>query len=88
MARGWESKSVESRIEEKKEEAESRKAALAITRLTDAEIAAEREIEMLQLSRTRVQKDLDSAKNPRYRVQLEAALKHLDEKLNAITRKA
>jgi len=88
MARGWESKSVESRIEEKKEEAESRKAARATIPLSEAEVMAKREVEMLQLSRIRVQKDLDSSTNPRYRAQLEAALKHLDEKLNAIKRKA
>ncbi|HWE53130.1 MAG TPA: hypothetical protein VG273_25285 [Bryobacteraceae bacterium] len=43
---------------------------------------------MLQLSRTRVLKDLGAAMNPRYRAQLEAALKHLDAKLSALTRKA
>jgi hypothetical protein len=81
MARGWESKSVESRIESKREEAESKKAARSITPLTEAEVASKREIEMLELSRTRVLADLARATNPRYRVQLEAALKHLDAKL-------
>ncbi len=81
MARGWESKSVESRIESKREEAESRKAARSIPPLTDAEVASKREIEMLELSRTRVLADLARATNPRYRAQLEAALKHLDAKL-------
>jgi hypothetical protein len=83
MARGWESKSVESRIESKREEAESKRTARALTPLTEAEQSDRREIEMLELSRTRVRKDLDSATNPRYRAQLEAALKHLDAKLSA-----
>jgi len=44
-------------------------------------VASKREIEMLELSRTRVLADLATATNPRYRAQLEAALKHLDAKL-------
>lgn len=83
MARGWESKSVESRIESKRDEAESKRASRALTPLTEAEMASRRENEMLELSRTRVLADLASAKNPRYRAQLEAALKHLDTKLGA-----
>jgi len=79
MARGWESKSVESQ----REEAESRKAARPVQPLTEAETAAKREIEMLRLSRKRVLTDLAAATNPRYRAQLEAALKHLDAKLGA-----
>jgi hypothetical protein len=35
----------------------------------------------LELSRTRVLKDLDGATHPRCREQLEAALRHLDQKL-------
>jgi len=83
VARGWESKSVESRIESKRQEAESKRTARTVPELTDAEVASRREIEMLELSRTRVLADLASAQNPRYRAQLEAALKHLDTKLGA-----
>ena len=79
MARGWESKSVESQ----REEAESKRTARPATPLTEAEVASKRETEMLELSRTRVLADLSSATNPRYRAQLEAALKHLDAKLGA-----
>jgi hypothetical protein len=40
-----------------------------------------RQRESLQMSRTRVLHDLEAANNPRYKVILEAALKHLDDKL-------
>jgi hypothetical protein len=42
------------------------------------------ERESLELSRTRVLKDLGSATHPRRREQLEAALRHLNEKLAAL----
>ena len=48
------------------------------------ELRRSRERESLHLSRTRVQHDLQAATNPRYRMTLEAALKHLDEKLAAL----
>ena len=76
MARGWESKSVESQIEL----AESSRGRRGV-QLTREQIQTERERESLQLSRTRVLHDLESATNPRYRETLSAALKHLDEKL-------
>lgn len=76
MARGWESKSVESQIEL----AESSRGRRGV-QLTPEQIQTERERESLQLSRIRVLHDLESAKNPRYRETLSAALKHLDEKL-------
>ncbi|HEV2691168.1 MAG TPA: hypothetical protein VGV35_21575 [Bryobacteraceae bacterium] len=40
-----------------------------------------RQRESLQMSRTRVLHDLETASNPGYRKILEAALKHLDGKL-------
>jgi hypothetical protein len=77
MARGWESKSVESQIEA----AEERAALAKATKLTAAEAARVRERESLQLSRTRVLHDIETSKNPAYRVTLEKALKHLDDKI-------
>ncbi len=41
--------------------------------------------ESLQLSRTRVLHDIETSQNPRYRATLEAALKHLDEKIAALS---
>jgi hypothetical protein len=42
------------------------------------------ERQSLELSRTRVIKDLEAATNPRRREQLEAALQHLNRKLAAL----
>ena len=77
MARGWESKSVESQIEE----AQSR---LSVPKNspTPAEAERNRQRDGLLLSRTRVLHDLEAAHNPRYREILGAALKHLDQKLS------
>jgi phage terminase Nu1 subunit (DNA packaging protein) len=78
MARGWESKSVEEQIELAAE-----KAAVLKTKkeVNEAEAAKKRELESLQLSRTRVIQDMASAVNPRYREQLQKSLDFLDEKL-------
>lgn len=81
MARGWESKSVESQIESAEP---LRRAAAASAQFSSEQIDKQRERESLQLSRTRVLHDLDAATNPRYREQLQAALKHLDGKLAAL----
>jgi hypothetical protein len=80
MSRGWESKSVESQMEE----AAARRAAVHQIPLSPDEIRLRSERESLELSRTRVLKDLEAATNPRRREQLEAALRHLDQKLVAI----
>jgi hypothetical protein len=71
MARGWESKSIESQIEEaagRKEQARR-----------ISELDAERD--SLMLTRKRVVHDLEAATHPRYRAQLEAALAHLDAQI-------
>jgi hypothetical protein len=81
MARGWESKDVESQVDA----AEERAALAKLPKLTAEEAARNRERESLQLSRKRVLHDIETSQNPRYRVQLEAALKHLDEKLAALS---
>lgn len=76
MARGWESKSIESQIESAEARRSTRVAQLSIEHLQRT-----RERESLQLSRIRVLHDLERATNPRYRETLSAALRHLDEKL-------
>ncbi len=77
MARGWESKSVESQIES----AESRRRATRGAAVSAQEAERSRKRESLLMSRTRVVHDLETAHNPRYREILLAALKHLDDKL-------
>jgi hypothetical protein len=80
MARGWESKSVESQIES----AESRRAAAHRGAVQPEEVERLKKREGLLLSRTRVVHDIENAINPRYREMLLAALKHLDDKLSEI----
>ena len=81
MARGWESKAVESQIEA----AQSRNnASRNRTTLTTEQLNKQREREGLELSRTRVLQDLASAHNPKYRLLLERSLQYLDEKLQAL----
>jgi hypothetical protein len=81
MARGWESKGVESQIDA----AEERAALAKLPKLTPEEAERNRQRESLQLSRKRVVHDIDLTQNPRYRATLEAALKHLDEKIAALS---
>ena len=77
MARGWESKSIESQIEA----AEERKSAAQAAAVDAAEVERKRQRDSLQLSRTRILNDIEQARNPKYQETLKAALKHLDDKL-------
>jgi hypothetical protein len=77
MARGWESKSVESQIES----AESRRAAAQSAKISAIDAERIHQRDSLLLSRTRVLRDLEHANNPRYRKILVDALQHLDQKL-------
>lgn len=77
MSRGWESKDVESQ----QEEAAARRTAGRRTPPSPEEIRVDTERKSLELSRTRVMKDLESTTNFRRQEQLRAALRHLDEKL-------
>ena len=76
MARGWESKDVESQVAET-EEPKQKPAGPK----TPEQIARETERKDLQLSRTRVMNDLATATHPNHRKSLEAALAHLDKKI-------
>lgn len=78
MARGWESKDVETQLEEKKAvpQAPDNKA-----QKNADQIRREQERRGLQLSRTRILNDLETATHPNHRKSLEAALEHLDKKI-------
>jgi len=82
MARGWESKSVESQQEEAHEEsvqaAKSRK----------GELKHSRERDLLQLARTSITQKLEATEIPRYREQLNQALADLDKQLKALDAKS
>jgi hypothetical protein len=77
MARGWESKDVESQVEAT--QAPEQKQASGAK--TPEQIQREQRRKDLQLSRTRVVNDLASATHPNHRKSLEAALAHLDKKI-------
>ena len=77
MARGWESKDVESQVADRKTVADTP----GKGQKTPDEVKKEQERRGLSLSRTRILNDLEVAKNPNHRASLEAALAHLDKKL-------
>jgi hypothetical protein len=80
MARGWESKSVESQIES----ADKARHARVINRPDPEAVKLQYKRDSLLMSRTRVLHDLQAACNARYRAQLEAALSYLDQELAKI----
>jgi hypothetical protein len=80
MARGWESKDVESQVEEKKLAPRE----LPRGQRTPEQIRVDLERKGLELSRTRIANDLESATNPNHRKSLEAALAFLDKKLSEL----
>ena len=75
MARGWESKSVESQIED------AAAAAAPAERLTAEERERRRKRQGLELSRRRVLQDLAAASSDLRRSSLERALAFLDEEI-------
>jgi hypothetical protein len=77
MARGWESKSVESQMESAGTPRHS-----GVTKRPDPQaVQLQYKRDGLLMSRTRVLHDLQAACNARYRAQLEAALSYLDQEL-------
>ena len=81
MARGWESKSVESQIEA----AQSRMPRVTGHEPSAAQIKVMRERENILLSRTRVMRELQTSKNPRYVKLLNRELKSLEETLRRLS---
>ena len=77
MARGWESKDVESQVEAT--EAPQQKPSSGPK--TPEELVREEQRKDLQLSRIRIVNDLASATHPNHRKSLEAALAYLDKKI-------
>jgi hypothetical protein len=77
MARGWESKGVESQVET----AEAPKQKSNSGPKTPEQLMREEQLKDLQLSRIRIVNDLASATHPNHRKSLEAALAHLDQKI-------
>ena len=80
MARGWESKSIETQIDM----AEDRNAIARAKVLSQVSLDLLRKKESILMSRTRVVRDLETAQNPRYRVVLSKALADLDAQLTTL----
>ncbi len=80
MARGWESKSVESQMEA----IEERRNVAKAPRLTPEQAARYHERDSLLLQRDRVLHDIAAARHPNHRKTLESALGFLNEKLNQL----
>lgn len=81
MARGWESKDVESQVESSKETM----AAPGKAKKTVDQVEKDRERQGLELSRKRILNDLETATHPNHRKSLEAALAHLDGKIKELS---
>jgi hypothetical protein len=80
MARGWESKSVESQIET----AEANVRSSFDEQIPAVELDLLRKRESLNLSRTRVLRELEASQNPRYRNMMEKALTDLNSELTRL----
>lgn len=80
MARGWESKAVESQVQE----FESKENRAHKRQLTQTQVEIRRQKEILLLSRARVEKQLQSIQDARYREQLSRALADLDAQLSKL----
>src|SRR5437879_12479967 len=84
MARGWESKDVESQVEE----TQAPKQKPGSGPKTPEELKRDEERKDLQLSRTRIVNDLATATHPQHRKSLEAALAHLDNRIASLSQRA
>ena len=82
MARGWESKSVESQIEDRQEARSGRSGGDEATRRDELELTRKRE--SLESSRRGIVRELESATSDLRRRSLEAALSHLDSELSKL----
>jgi hypothetical protein len=81
MARGWESKSVESQVEAR---ADLRKARTLMPNRTPEQMEMERKSDSLLLQRVRVMREIESSSNARHRKTLEDGLKYLEDSLGAL----
>ncbi len=77
MARGWESKSVESQMESSQLKQEE----TAKKRLTAEAAAALRKKETLLLARAHLQQQMQASQHPRHQVILQKALAELEKQL-------
>jgi hypothetical protein len=81
MAKGWDSKSVESQVQDAESQPNNKRAPLTV-----AQIEAHRRREVLLLSRARVAGDLETSSDSRYRDQLTRALADLDAQISQLSK--
>lgn len=74
MARGWESKDVENQQDDRDHRPSEQR----------EKSARDQQLEDLNLQRTRVLQDLQTACNPRYRAILEESLRFLEQKITSL----
>ena len=79
MARGWESKAVEEQIESARE-----REAHSPRRLTPEQAAEEAMRDSLLLQRTRILREFQNCRDPRYRQTLSSGLQYLEAQLAAL----
>ena len=80
MARGWESKSVEDQIAA----SEDRKAVATTRARTTDDIARETRRQGLLLSRSKIVRDIENARDDRHRTTLRQALDYIDAQIHAL----
>ncbi|MGH9716381.1 MAG: hypothetical protein ACRD4R_06610 [Candidatus Acidiferrales bacterium] len=80
MAKGWESKAVEAQVEDAKTKIPGK----TKPQLTPTQVEARRRRQVLLLSRTRVQRDLEMSQHQRYTDQLHHALADIEAQLSAL----
>ena len=78
VARGWESKSIESQQQDVETPGETQPA------MSAEELHKRGRRDSLLLSRTRVLRDLETARHPRHQEILRAAMAHVDAQLAAL----
>jgi hypothetical protein len=80
MAKGWESKSVESQVQDSQSKGRTKRGEV----LTPLQIDTRRRREVLILSRARVERDLQVSQDQRYRDLLTRALADIEAQLSAL----
>jgi hypothetical protein len=80
MAKGWESKSVESQVQDSQSKGRTKQGEV----LTPLQIDTRRRREVLILSRARVERDLQVSQDQRYRDLLTRALADIEAQLAAL----
>jgi hypothetical protein len=80
MAKGWESKAVESQVQDSQVPGRDKRG----EKLSAVQIDARRRREVLVLSRTRVERDLQASQDQRYRDLLTRALADIEAQIAAL----